>query len=325
MSNVKPIEIKEAVKGNYQPIVIGRVSTSDQRLGLPDQMKQLEAETKRLGFKKTPMLKGVQQSGFEGEQVTEKFIDEVVSKKPNGKYVVIVQDVSRMARDTENALRIKRELNERGIPIIETSTGKIYSGAGKAVDVDSKIDFTIRAVLAEFGKASEFKSRRRGSAQAASRGLVEGVPRNLYLDYYKKKKISVYRQIANALPAIQAGLMSGRDLTKKLGINDAQRRKIQKQLSQMDEALLEDYLDVIDAILDQEKRKKVGRRDVSKRLRTLEATALHRVTVAYIQNPSEFPNPLTQGNPEIAAQTDFEGAGTIADAVANPFKYQPRR
>lgn len=321
----KPIKIGEAAKAGYQPLVIGRVSTTEQVLGLPDQMKALEADSKRLGFKKSPKTKAVQVSGFDGDQETMEFIIEEVKKNPRKKHVVIVQDVSRIARDTENALRFKRELADMGIPIIETQTGNIYSGAGKEVDEEALLIYTMKAMLAQFGKGTEFKARARGVKQAAKRGLIEGVPRNLYLDYYKRRKVSVYRQISNALQAINAGLLSGRELTKQLGINDAQRRKIQKLLTEMDEDTREDYLDVVDAILDQEKKKKVGRRDVSKRLRTREATALHRVTVGYLQFPTKFPNPLTKGNPEIAEQTGFEGAGTIADAIENPQRYQPRR
>ena len=76
--SVKPIEIGEAAKANYQPLIIGRVSTSDQRLGLPDQMIALEKESKRLGFKKSPKSKAVRQSGFEGEQETEKFVENMM-------------------------------------------------------------------------------------------------------------------------------------------------------------------------------------------------------------------------------------------------------
>lgn len=321
----KSIEIGQAAKEGYIPLTIGRVSTSEQRLGLDDQMKQLEKDAKRFGFKKKPVSKAVQQSGFDGELETIDFVKEQVAKNPKKKFVVVVQDISRIARDTERSLTIKRELNELGVPIIETQTGLIYSGTGKDADELQKAIYTMRAMFAEFGKGTEFKARERGTQQAAKRGLVEGVPRNLYLDYYKRRKVSVYRQISNALQAIDAGLMSGRELTKTLGINDAQRRKIQKLLTEMDDRTRKEYLDVVDAILEQEKRKKVGRRDVAKRLRTREATALHRVTVGYLQFPDKFPNPLTTGNPEIAEQTGFVGDGTIADAIENPQKYQPRR
>jgi len=83
-----------------------------------------------------------------------------------------------------------------------------------------------------------------------------------------------------------------------------------------------EYLEVIDAIIAAEK--KAGRRDSAKPTR--KQKALHAVTVAYLQDPMNWPRPDTEGNPMISMfRQNEEAVGTIADAIQNPTPYQPKK
>jgi DNA invertase Pin-like site-specific DNA recombinase len=319
--------VKDAVAKGYIPILVGRVSTSKQRKALPAQMKFLAQRAKDLGFKKKAIELPIQSSGFKGELASQKAIQEIVDANPNKKYVAVFRDSSRIARDTENALKLRREFSEQGVPLV---TGDLPELVGKKPMGNRSTDllFIVLSGVAETGKESEFKAREEGTADAEQAGLVEGVPRNLYLKEYKRNGISVHRQIIDAQPLRNNGTLSGRGLTDMIGIpkkfNDKQRRKIEEELLLMPEKVRQEYLEVIDAILEAEKI--VGRRDrTPASSRTRKQKALHRVTVGYLQFPEKFPRPDTVGNPLISRVNKMEGDGTIADAIANPTKYQPPR
>jgi len=316
--------IKDAVAKGYIPILVGRVSTSKQRKALPAQMKFLAQRARDLGFKKKPIEVPIQSSGFKGELESQKKIQEIIDANPKKKYVAVFRDSSRIARDTENALKLIRVFSEQGVPVV---TGDMPELIGKKPMGNRSTDllFIVLSGVAQTGKESEFKAREDGTADAEEVGLIEGVPRNLYLKEYKKNKgVSVHRQIVDAQPLRKNGTLSGRGLSTMLGINDKQRRKIEEELLLMPEKVRQEYLDVIDAILEAEKV--VGRRDRSPASsRTRKQKALHRVTVGYLQFPEKYPRPDTVGNPAISRVNKMEGDGTIADAIANPTKYQPPR
>ena len=315
--------IQEAVKEQRVPILVGRVSTSKQRKGLPDQMEFLRQRAKELGFKKKPVEFAIQQSGKSGELRSLSLITDEVKANPKRKYVAIFRDSTRVARDTENALALVRQLTEIGVPLI---TGDISTLIGKKPMGDRGADllFIVLSGIAQTGKEAEEAAREKGEAAAKERGLIEGVPRNLYLQQYRQRGISIHRQIAEAQPMRDNKSISGKGLSTLLGISDAQRRKIEKELNAMSDKTRSEYLDVVDAILGAEKI--VGRRDrTPASSRTRKQKALHRVTVGYLQFPDRFPRPDTEGNPAVAEASGQVGSGTINDAMANPTRYQPRR
>ena len=91
-----------------------------------------------------------------------------------------------------------------------------------------------------------------------------------------------------------------------------------QRIRALGEPVVEAWLQVMDAARAGLKTKGVG--DWMGAKRTLKATALSRVTKAFLREPDQWPNPLVVGNPEVG-----DGPGTIADALLNPKRYQPRR
>jgi len=327
------------VEKEYIPVLIGRVSSSGQRKGLPTQMKFLESEAKkRFNFKKKPLQFPVVQTGRAGELETSKIIKELVEKNPKKKYVAIFRDVSRIARDTENGLRLQRELTELGVPMIALNMSTLL-GRKPLGDRSADLLFQIQLGIAQTGKDTEQVAQQTGVAEADLIGLKFGVPQTMYLEKFKEmngKPMSVHRRIYTAIPAIDAGVQTITGVARELNfrtktgktkgqVNKSQPDKIYKFLLQLEKdggkKKVMEYLDVIDAILAAEK--KIGRRDSKKPTR--KQKALHRVTVGYLQEPMKFPRPDTIGNPAIAAFTGEEGIGTIADAMENPGVYQPKK
>jgi len=332
-----PTTLNDVLK-DYIPVLEGRVSSSKQRKGLPAQMEFLEREVKRLGFKQKPVAVAIRQSGKAGELESLRFIQDLVEKNPKKRFVAVFRDSTRIARDLENALALRREMSSLGVPILALDlpdlTGKKPYG-NRSVDVL----FGILGTIAESGKDTEQSAQQEGVGRAALAGLVKGVPQTMYLEKVKTvdgKPVSLHRRLYSAIPALDSQAISMRDVAKMNGFiskgaktfgkpNPSQPKKLIKILRELEavggKKKVKEYLEVIDAILAAEK--KVGRRDSTKPNR--KAKALHRVTVGYLQNPMEFPRPDTIGNPAIAELTQNVGDGTIADAIKNPTPYQPAK
>ena len=329
----------EDVEKTHIPVFVGRVSSSGQRKGLPTQMAFIAKQVKtRFNFKKKPLSFAVVQTGKAGELETLRIIKELVAKNPKKKYVAIFRDVSRIARDTENGLRMQREMTELGVPMIALNMSTLL-GRKPLGDRSADLLFQIQLGIAQTGKDSEQEAQQEGVAKADVIGLKFGVPQTMYLEklkVIKGKPMSVHRRIYTAIPAIDAGVQTITGVARELNfrtktgrtkgaVNKSQPNKIYKFLIELEKdggkkKVLE-YLEVIDAILAAEK--KIGRRDSKKPTR--KQKALHRVTVGYLQEPLMFPRPDTIGNPLIAAFTGEEGIGTIADAIENPGVYQPAK
>jgi len=186
--------------------------------------------------------------------------------------------------------------------------------------------FTFLSAVAESGKASEERARDEGTEAAKKRGIFEGVPKSLYPEKFKKGK-SLQRRIWEAQPAVNNGTISAQNVADRENIYAANYRTIRDRLLHADShGLVEDYLAVMDAIIMAEKQRGVGKRDRSPAAqRTRKAKALHRVTVAYLVEPENWPNPLTVGNPAAATFEKDLATGTIADAIENPQRYQATR
>jgi DNA invertase Pin-like site-specific DNA recombinase len=326
------------VLNDYTPVLLGRVSSSKQRKGLPAQMEFLKRKAKELGFKKKPVELAVRQSGKDGELKTLEAVLKLVEENPKQKFVAVFRDSTRIARDTENALALRRKMSAVGVPILALDlpdlTGKKPYG-NRSVDVL----FNILSTISESGKDAEQEAQQEGVGRAALAGLVKGVPQSMYLEKVREvdgKPMSLHRRFYMAIPALDSEAISMRDLAKKNGFiskgektfgqpNTTQPRKLVGLLRELEakggKKKVAEYLEVIDAILAAEK--KVGRRDSAKPNR--KAKALHRVTVGYLQNPMELPRPDTIGNPAIAELTGNVGDGTIADAIKNPTPYQPAK
>ena len=319
----KPItSMKEAVDLKLRPIIAARVSSSGQRKGLPAQAKALREFAKDAGFKKEPVEFQIRQTGRAGELKSIEEIRKLVEANPRERYIAVFRDLERFARNTENAFAIRRQLSELGVPVIFQSIPLLH-GNKPMGDRAADIVFGSLAVVADFAKNFENIAREIGQASAAEAGVIAGEPRDFFLKQYKAKGKSVHRRLAELLPALENKDVSGRELTKLLKIGDSTRRKIQAELLALNEEKREEFLQVIDAILEAEKT--IGKpRNVAAPKRTRRLRALHRVTVAYLQFPEKFPNPI-EGNPNIAPLTGFVGDGSIADALASPEKYQPPR
>ena len=184
--------------------------------------------------------------------------------------------------------------------------------------------FAVLSIVAETGKQGESDAREEGEKKAAESGVVSGEPRDFFLKEYKKKGISVHRQIHALMPAIKLGTMSKSEAYRQAKVTSSTGKKIFNELNAMTPEKQAEFLEVIDAILEAEK--KIGKsRSVPLNKRTRRTKALHRVTVAYLQFPNLYPRPDTVGNPKIAELTGETGSGTIEDAITNPSRYQPAR
>ena len=339
MAGKNPQTIREVVAAKYTPVLLGRVSSSGQRKGLPSQMKFLREQASNYGFKPPFEELAVRQTGRAAELETLAFVQELRKQNPRKKFVAFFRDSTRIARDLENALALRRELSEIGIPIIALDLPEL---TGKKPLGNRSMDmlFGILGTIAESGKNTEQIAQQEGAKQADEVGLPEGVPQTLYIEKLKErngKPLSVHRRLYESIPALDAETLSIRELSRSLGFiskgaktrgqpNTSQPRKLLNIMRDIEdkggsEKVLE-YLEVIDAILAAEK--KAGRRDSSRPTR--KQKALHAVTVAYLQDPFNWPRPDTEGNPLISRFRQGEEApGTIADAIQNPGPYQPKK
>lgn len=339
MVRKNPQSISDVVAGKYTPILLGRVSSSGQRKGLPSQMKFLREQATNYGFKPPFEEFAVRQTGRAAELESLAIVQELRKKNPKKKFVAFFRDSTRIARDLENALALRRQLSDIGVPIIALDLPEL-TGRKPLGNRSMDMLFGILGTIAESGKVTEQIAQQEGSKQADEIGLPEGVPQTLYIERLKKRNggfLSIHRRLYEAIPAIDAQALSIRNLSSNLGFvskgaktkgepNTSQPRKLIAFMRDLEEKggrekVLE-YLEVIDAIIAAEK--KAGRRDSAKPTR--KQKALHAVTVAYLQDPMNWPRPDTEGNPMISMfRQNEEAVGTIADAIQNPTPYQPKK
>lgn len=348
---------KEDVIEDYTPVIFARVSSRGQKDNLPVQVATVEAYINSLGFKKKPLSFAIQQSGFKGEQQNIKVMRELREENPDKKYVAVFRAVDRIGRDTEIALRMRREMSDMGVPVLAMNlpdlTGKKPYG-NRSVD----ILYNILSTVAETGKETELAAMIKAAEASAKKGVLEGSMLSFYPEGYTDAGGSIYRQIWEGEKAIEKGLMSRAQFSKNLGFvyttnsparkaskgkkkkrlgedyrigdgNTSQPRKIIKILkgiAEKDPETLQEYLDVVDAVVMLERKNKgTHRRDIKPAsLRSPKSQAMHRVTVAYFRDPFSYPNPILDGNPEIATIVGNTGEGTLQDAYDNPATYLPK-
>ena len=331
------------VEGTYIPVLIGRVSSSSQRRNLPTQMVFLNEQLKaRYRFKKKPIDLVIVQSGKEGELRTIQEMADLRAANPKKKYVAVFRDVSRIARDTENGLRLTRLLSDMGIPIIALNMSTLI-GNKPLGDRSADLLYQINLGIAQTGKDSEQDAQQEGVRQASLAGITSAGVTSVDSDKAvtrKGKLLTPWRRLYDAKAAIANGDESVRDLSKKLGYissgkktrgepNTSKPRKIISFLDALEEkggkAKVLEYLDVIDELTRVERRLRQSL-DTPKKDAKRATLAVQRVTRGYRTDPMTYPNPVTVGNPNIA---DFigvgEGDGTVADALRNPKPYLPKK
>jgi hypothetical protein len=248
-------------------------------------------------------------------------------------------------------------MSDMGVPVLAMNlpdlTGKKPYG-NRSVD----ILYNILSTVAETGKETELAAMIKAAEASAEKGVLEGSMLSFYPEGYTDAGGSIYRQIWEGWKAVERGLVSRAQLSKNLGFvyttnspakkaskgkkkkrlgqdyrigdgNTSQPRKIIKvlqQIAEQSQEKLEEYLDVVDAIVLLERRNKgTHKRDIKPAsLRSPKGQAMHRVTVAYLRDPFSYPNPVTEGNSQIATIVGNTGAGTLQDAYDNPATYLPK-
>jgi len=305
------------------PILLARVSTSNQREALPTQQKFLRETAKRMGFNKQPIEIAVQQSGKAADLKTLKALRKIIAENPRKKFVVIVRDVPRFARNINQAVAALEFLTGDNIPLIPLDMNVPVFNTGAP---QRKMTFSILSAVAEGGKEPENVARKIAEKEAADKGLVSGVPQDSYEEKTRGKP--QMRRLVNALrPALEAGSISQTKAAASVGLLRQKFMKIVKELEAREaKGKLDEWLEVWDAIVAAERQRGVGSRKKFTKSRS-KARALHRTTVGYLQFPDDFNRPDTVGNPEVATFPPKRGEalGTIADALENPEFYRPTR
>jgi len=307
-----------------RPIILARVSTSKQRESLPQQVKQMKEEIRRIGFRKEPVVISIQKSGKSEDLKSLRLVKQALDDAPKTEFVVFIRDTPRLARDVLQALKFVEEMLKRDVPVIPLDLRQTVGPVGTV----ARMLFTIQAAVAEGGKATEVQARALRQVARAEEGVVSGVPRDFYPDLFKRGQ-TVYDQVWSFRDAIKAGAISQRDVARQVGLLPQKARKIREELESIEERggpeKVKEYLDVVRAIVRIEKRRGIGSRARRPaRERTRRARALHRVSVGYLQEPFRFPRPDTEGNPKTARPDKQDKAlGTLEDAVENPGDYLP--
>jgi DNA invertase Pin-like site-specific DNA recombinase len=313
------------------PILLVRVSTTKQSESLKQQEEYLVRKVKEIGFKPKPEIVSKQESGEKEERATVKAVLKILIENPRKKFIVVVRDVPRFSRDSKNALiAIEDELWTRDVPLYIADNGLLL--VNDTATSDQYMVYQILLALASLGKRNETKASKQGQQKSRKRGVFSGAVKDLYSELYSPSKGTIHRRVYESIPAIRNGTLGNRDLTRKLGMGSATTvRQMRTFLvdfeAQYGKAKLMEYLDVIDAIVEAERRPRVGTR-VSRRKpkpSTSRADALHRVTVAYLRDPMNWPRPDIEGNPLAAINNQDKRTGTIDDAIANFNDYLPKR
>jgi DNA invertase Pin-like site-specific DNA recombinase len=310
------------------PVLYARVSDSTQADALPGQVVDLQSWASRGGFPRPAKTFSEVASGAKSDRKQfAALMKYLQARKDPSKFIVLIRDPQRWARDTKTALIRIDELNAMGVNLLITDLNYLIGpDAPDEEALTNRMVFTILAAVSEGGKASEYQARAKGVVRATARGVFEGKVKNLY----PAMKRNPFQRVADALPALNSKSISQKGFNREIGFGENTKwlRDQIKVMNQITEKggpeLLADWLEVISELRALEKKRGIGRRDAKASQKSRKAKALHRVTVAYLREPWNWPNPIREGNPA-AASGDFIGAGTISDAVENFQKYQPKK
>jgi DNA invertase Pin-like site-specific DNA recombinase len=308
------------------PIIVTRVSTSEQKKGLKTQEEENERLVKQLGFKKTPILLTYQESGKKEDRQTVLQMRKILRDNPNKRYTIFYRDTPRFARMQLDGQLIRKEILDAG------STLFILDGnlniTGKKEDATANAFLQIGLMMAELAKTGEELASQTGTKKARKKGIFSGGIKQSWGEKVaktgKRKGKNIHRLIYEDIPSNSNGITTNKGLARELKMTPLQARTIRKTLKEIEakggKAKIDEYLDFWDAVIEAEKTRGIGSRN--KKPMTQRANALHRVTVAYIQDPFGWPDPNKVGNPDTALPTaPSEATGTIQDAVDNYLWY----
>ena len=333
----RAVSIEELAKAKYRYIAIIRTSTTEQADNLEVQQEDVKKSMTRLGFGKPLLIEVANVTGAkEAREQIQNVMAKVKSiKEDKRKVVVVARSVDRLSRDTEDALRIQRELSSLGAYLYIINNNLLLNGDGSEQG-SNQLVFELLLAVAKNAKRSETQASRKGTKAAKTKGLFSGTPQDSYLSLVrtsgKQRGKSVYRRIYESLGGLEAGTVTVKGLARDLSnraqtMYPAKIRAIRDNLKDIEERggpeKAQEYLEVWDAIIAEERKKGVGPRAGKGRM-TDKQRAIHRVTVAYLQDPFSWPRPDTVGNPDTATIPSPDRVGTIADAKKNYLAYLPK-
>lgn len=334
----RAVTIEELAKAKYRYIGIIRTSTSEQKDNLEVQEADVKARMTAKGFG-TPLLMEVANvSGAKAARDQIEAVIDAVAAIPEGrrKVVVVARSVDRLSRDTKDALIIQERLEALGAYLFIIDNNLLLNGDGSEQG-SNQLVFELLLAVAKSGKRSEVAASKKGTKKAKERGIATGTPQDSFVDMIRtsgsQRGKSVYRRLAESRGAIKAGTLTKKGVNRELptetgrGFNIKKTRAILELLDDLEaaggEKKVQEYLEVWDARIKEEKKRGVGFIIGKTRLNDRQR-AIHRVSAAYFQDPLNNPRPDTLGNPAIATFPSPDRTGTIADASANPAAYLPK-
>ena len=176
MAGRNPQTIADVLKDGYTPILLGRVSSSGQRKGLPAQMEFLRTQARKMGFKKKPVEHAVQHgAGRRPKRTLVRELHEPTRRRSMSPFPRLhpYRSGLKCAGATPPTLRDGT---------ITLRPARIDRRSRLAPPVDVPLASRTIAERQEH-RADSPAGRRR---QAAEIGLPEGVPQTLYLTNSRK-------------------------------------------------------------------------------------------------------------------------------------------
>lgn len=337
VNDERAVTIEELAKEKYRYIGIIRTSTSEQKDNLVVQEADVEKSMSAKGFGKPLSMEVANVSGATAARKQIKAILEACAAIPEKKrkIVVVARSVDRLSRDTKDALIIQEKLAALGVYLFIIQNNMLLNGDGTEQG-SNQLVFELLLAVAKSGKRSETQASKKGTKEAKTKGLFSGTAQDSYValvrDKGSQRGVSVRRRIYASIAGLDAKTITVKGLARELSKPDrtmypAKVRAIRDNLKDIEAKggpeKVKEWLEVWDAIIKEEKKRGVGDRAAKGRMSD-RARAIHRVSVAYLQDPFEWPRPDTVGNPDTATVPSSDRNGTIEDASNNPDKYLPK-
>ena len=306
------------------PLILNRVSTTTQLDGLPLQASENVKRVKGYGFSKKAVEVTQQESGKKKERQSLEDALAIVKANPKKTYTIFVRDISRLGRDVDATRKVVREFNSLGASVFIMDANLLMTGAPE--NYNELMILTIFAAVAEGAKGGEVEASKTGTEAARKRGIFSGGIKESWIAKIatsgKRKGKSIHRIIWEDIPSNENGITSNKGLARDINMTPLQTRLIRRILRDLEAQggveKVEEYLNFWDAVIAAERTRGVGSRNRPKKDggMTARANAIHRVTVAYIQDPMIWPDPNIVGNPDTALPSaPSEATGTIQDAL----------
>ena len=339
LNEESPLTWEMLTKKKYRYIALVRTSTTKQSAAMKLQEEELVKDMKRYGFGEplAVFAQNVTGKSTERKQIKQilDFLTAIPEKKRN--VMVACRDIERFARNVTEARLLLQKFGELGVYLFISQTGMILGGDGREQS-NNLLFVTIQLAMAEFAKRGEAQASIKAAQASKEKGIFSGTPKDSYITLVRRegsqKGKSIYRRIYEAKGGFEAGLVTTKGIARELS-NRAQTlypkkvREIRRMLDDLEQLggkkKVEEYLNVWDAIIAEERKENVGARVRKGKSMSNRANAIHRVTVAYLNDPMGFPEPVKAGNPETARIQSPDRTGTIEDASNNPDAYNAAR